>query len=207
MNRKKRNRRRALQVLFFAFLALLALLVRFRYAPYIREAAKNRVVNAVSNAINDAVNEQIAAGTVDYSSMALLEKDADGRITAVRTNMAEANRLKTETMALLSGRILETDTKELSVPMGNVLLPGLFSGRGPRIPVKIVSLTNTDAGFSTSFTQAGINQTLQQVTLTVAANVTVLTPVGTESVRVETDVVVSETVIVGTVPDSYFSMD
>ena len=101
---------------------------------------------------------------------------------------------------------MEISSEKLSVPLGSVLLPELFSGQGPRVPVRIVSMLTSDADFSTRFSQAGINQTLQQVTMTVTVRVTMMTPVGTETTEVSTDTVIAETVIVGTVPDSYFQL-
>ena len=101
MNRKRRNRRRWLLLILLAFLVLLVVLIRVRYVPYVRQAARTRVTNAVSNAVNQAVDDEIASDQVDYSEMAVLEKDADGKITAVRTDMAQANRLKSEIMQLL----------------------------------------------------------------------------------------------------------
>jgi len=206
MNRKRRNRRRWLLLILLAFLVLLVVLIRVRYVPYVRQAARTRVTNAVSNAVNQAVDDEIASDQVDYSEMAVLEKDADGKITAVRTDMAQANRLKSEIMQLLEKRIMEISSEKLSVPLGSVLLPELFSGQGPRVPVRIVSMLTSDADFSTRFSQAGINQTLQQVTMTVTVRVTMMTPVGTETTEVSTDTVIAETVIVGTVPDSYFQL-
>ena len=41
----------------------------------------------------------------------------------------------------------------------------------------------------------------------VIINMTVLTPVGPESVSASSEVVVAETVIVGSVPDSYVNVD
>jgi sporulation protein YunB len=207
MNRKSRNRRRWLLALLIAFLLFFALTLRFRYAPYVKEAAKTKVVNAVSAEINKAVNAQLASGSVNYSDMAVLEKDASGRITAVRTNMEQANRLKAETMSLLGKTIMDIDTSKLSVPLGNVLLPELFTGEGPGIPVKIVSLSTSDAEFSTRFTAAGINQTLQQTTLTVSVSLTLLTPVGTVPAQVSSNIVVAETAIVGSVPNTYLQLD
>ena len=53
---------------------------------------------------------------------------------------------------------------------------------------------------------AGINQTQQRITLRVCIEVSILTPFGSQSADVDTDVVVAETVIVGQVPESYFEI-
>ena len=103
MNRKKRNRRRFLLIALCALVLAVALTVRFRYVPFLREAARTRVVNVASDRINDAINAQISSGAVDYSRIIYLEKDVNGNITALRTNMAEVNRLKTLTLELLCG--------------------------------------------------------------------------------------------------------
>ena len=39
----------------------------------------------------------------------------------------------------------------------------LQSGKGPVVPVQIMSIRNSDASFHSSFAEAGINQTLQQL--------------------------------------------
>ena len=94
--------------------------------------------------------------------MVYFEKDINGRITALKTNMSEVNRLKTDVINLINDEILALDNTDLGIPFGSVFLPEFLSGRGPQIPVNILSIRNSEAAFSSSFTQAGINQTLHQ---------------------------------------------
>lgn len=206
MNRKKRIRRRVVLLGMMAAVLAAVLLVRFRFAPFIREAARTRVINLASDRINDKINEQIAGGSVDYGNIIILEKDAAGAVTAVRTNMAEVNQLKTETLALLSQELLEMDTEQLSIPLGSILLPELFAGTGPRLPIRVVSLSTTDADFFSEFTAAGINQTQQRILLRVTINICVQTPTGSETVEVSSELVVAQTIIVGAVPESYIRL-
>ena len=206
MNRKKRNRRRRLLFAFCVLVLAAALTVRCRYIPFLREAARTRVVNVASDRINDAINAQISSGAVDYTRVICLEKDTDGNITALRTNMAEVNRLKTLTLELLSEDLLEMDTQELRIPLGSILMPEFFAGKGPGLPVRVVALSTSDADFYSDFSSAGINQTLQRIVLEISLCMSVLTPAGTESVDVSTQIVVAETVIVGRVPESYFAL-
>jgi len=88
-----------------------------------------------------------------------------------------------------------------------LILPELFSGAGPRLPVKIMSVSTSDAEFRNEFSEAGINQSLQQIMMDVTISMTVLTPMGTETVTASSEVVIAETVIVGSVPDSYVKVD
>ena len=83
-------------------------------------------------------------------------------------------------------------------------MPEILSGRGMCIPVQILAIRNSDASFSSSFTEAGINQTLQQLTMDISVDVTILVLGRAESFTVTSQVVVAETIIVGQVPDTFF---
>jgi hypothetical protein len=92
----------------------------------------------------------------------------------------------------------------LGIPLGSLILPEFFSGRGGKIPVVIHSIRNSDANFYSTFSEAGINQTLQQLTMEILVDVTVLVFGQTASFTVSSHVVVAETVIVGQVPNTFF---
>lgn len=174
--------------------------------PLIRELAKAKVENQGQNVINEAIEEQLENGDIDYEHMVLLEKDLDGNVTALKTNMAEVNRLKTQTLAMTDATLLDLDVNEIGLPLGSVIFPTFFSGSGPRLPVKVLSISNSDAEFRNLFSEAGINQTAHQIMMDVIVDMTILTPVGTDTVRVVSSVVVAETVIVGNVPQSYVNV-
>ncbi|MCI5976143.1 MAG: sporulation protein YunB [Candidatus Faecousia sp.] len=190
-----------------AVLALLAvavlLVLRTKYRKVLMELAQTQMKNVTSDLINDAVDREIAEGTIQYDRLVYFEKDLEGRITALKTNMGEINRLKTETLALINQEILDMDSSALGVPIGSLVLPEVFAGRGFSIPIEILTIRNSDASFSSCFSQAGINQTLQQMKMDVFVDVTVLILGSTESFTVTSQVVVAETIIVGQVPNTY----
>lgn len=191
-------------VAIFVFAAVAVLLMlRGRYNAAIRSLAETQVKNSTSDLINDAVDKQIETGNIQYDRIVYFEKDLDGRITALKTNMSEVNRLKTDILNLINDEILALDTDDIGIPIGSLVLPELLSGKGPNIPVQILSIRNSDASFTSNFTEAGINQTLQQLTMEVSVDVTVLVLGETHSFTVTSQVVVAETVIVGQVPNTF----
>lgn len=183
---------------------VLLVLFRSRYNEPIRILAQTQITNATSDLINDAIDQQIEAGDIHYDRIVYFEKDLNGRITALKTNMSEVNRLKTSTLNLINDEILALDTSDIGIPMGSLFVSELFSGRGPIIPVEIISIRNSDAFFTSNFSQAGINQTLHQLSMSVLVDVAVLVLGETASFTVTSEVVVAETIIVGDVPDTFF---
>lgn len=184
--------------------AICVILFRVRYGDAIRDLAKTQVINSTSDLINDAVDKQIAAGNIQYDRIVYFEKDLDGQITALKTNMIEVNRLKTAILNIINDEILAMETGDLGVPIGSLILPEIFSGRGPDIPVQIISIRNSEGAFCSNFREAGINQTLQQIIMDVSVDVTVLVFGKTNHFTVNSQVIVAETIIVGKVPDTFF---
>ena len=201
--------RRWFRKLFWSSLLLLIagvvcfFLLRSQYRTVIRELAQTQVKNTTSDLTNDAIAKQIAEGVIQYDRIVYLEKDLNGRITALKTNMSEVNRLKTDILNIINDEILALDTSDIGVPLGSLFFPEFLSGKGPAIPVHILSIRNSDANFVSHFSQAGINQTLHTVTMEVSVDVAVLVLGESSSFTVTSEVLVAQTVIVGDVPDTF----
>lgn len=184
-------------------LLILLLSLRGKYRYVIADLAKTSVMNTTSDLTNDAIARQIADGNIAYDRIVFFEKNLDGQITALKTNMSEINRLKTDVLKIINDEILALDNSDIGVPIGSLFLPEVFSGKGPAIPVRILSIRNSDADFVSSFSQAGINQTLHRLNMEVSIDVAVLVLGETSSFTMSSQVVVAETIIVGQVPQTY----
>lgn len=189
----------ALLLVAFAVFAI----IRHKYDNVIRQLAEVQIRNSTSDLTNDAIAKQIANGNIAYDRIVYFEKDLDGRITALKTNIGEVNRLKTDILNIINDEILALDSSDLGIPLGSLFLPEFISGKGPEIPVHIIAIRNSDATFVSHFSEAGINQTLHQVTMVVSVDVAVLVLGKTDTFTMTSEVVVAETVIVGAVPDTF----
>lgn len=177
--------------------------LRSKYRLVIGDLAQTSVKNATSDLANDSVAQQIENGNIQYDRIVYFEKDINGRITALKTNIGEINRLKTDILNIINGRILALDAADIGIPIGSLFLPEFFSGKGPAIPVHILAIRNSDATFSSNFIQAGINQTLHQLVMEVNVEAAVLVLGETSTFQVSSQIVVAETVIVGEVPNTF----
>lgn len=203
MNRLKRRRRKLAAILLLLTFVSGAILFQLRIAPMLRQIAKNKVVNAVSDAIFRAVSRQLQTGSVDYSRIIGLEKDSGGKISALTTDMEQVAKLKTEILQLLDEEIAAMDDEEMAVPVGSLLFPTFFAGRGFSIPVRILALNSTNADFYSTVRSLGINQSVQQIRITFTVSLSFLTPAGISDTDVTSDVLAAQTILLGDVPESY----
>ncbi len=196
------------RILWLCMISIIAAMVCFllflnKYHAVIGILAQTQVKNATSDLINDAIDKQISNGTIQYDRMIYFEKDLEGKITALKTNMSEVNRLKTDLLNLINDEILAMDADHLGIPLGSLLFPEIFAGKGPNIPVQILTIRNSEADFFSEFSQAGINQTLQKLNMQVSVDVAVLVLGKVDHFSISSQVVIAETVIVGQVPDMF----
>ena len=84
------------------------------------QLATTRVTNMVNRIVTQAVNETIDSGEIKYDDLISFEKDNDGKITAVKSNMPEFNRLQSKILNVVLERISEVSTKDLSIPVGSL---------------------------------------------------------------------------------------
>ena len=170
---------------------LTAILLHLR--PMLVKLATARCSNTVSRIVVAAVNDAVEQGWMEYGRLVSFDKDSDGRVTALRSNMAEFNRLQTAVADDVLERLGQVSASELAVPLGTLTGSPLLAGRGPKLTVKM----------ETMGTAAGINQTKHQILLDVDVYVTILLPGITTYTKVSNEISVAETVIVGSVPQTY----
>ena len=199
------NRQRWAIWLTLTGIALLALLILLlaHLRPVLTSMASARVSNSVNRIVAAAVEEAIQRGDINYEAFVTFEKDATGRVTALRSNVAEVNRMQSAISEEILHRLSEVSTSELRIPIGTLTGSALLSGRGPYITVRMQAVGSASAVVRNEFSAAGINQTRHQILLEVDVYMSILLPGIRTSTTVANEIAVAETVIVGSVPESY----
>ena len=199
------GRQRVLIWLTVIFTLLLALTVAvvLHMKPVVVDLATARTSNAVNRIVVAAVNDAVDSGRIDYEQLVDFDKDAEGHVTALRSNMAAVNRLQASIADDILQRMAEVSSTDLAIPIGTLTGSPLLAGRGPCRRVRMQSLVTASARFDNQFSSAGINQTRHRIILDVDVQVSILLPGLTTYTKVSNEISVAETVIVGGVPETY----
>ena len=204
MKRRKKKKR---IVLFIAVILGLSLFIvsyiERSFEPIIRTMAISRSEVLLSQEIANEVNETMIESGLTYGDIVSFVLDKDGRINAMTTNIITANRLKSSLALSILTRITNVDGTELGIPIGNLTGISVLAGRGPEMRVKVIPIGSVQTELSSQILSAGINQTRHRIIMEVTSNVDIILPSETVSTTVSVNVVIAETVIVGSVPDTY----
>ena len=198
----KNCRRLALVILILIVAAGLGLLtIRFQriFMEYAVNVCEDSAIKEINTLMEDGVS--LPSGRICRTYGA--ERDSDNRITALRTDIIAVGKVKARIVNGLFDRLDYLEETQTEVPLGTVFAPNLFTGMGPRVKVGLAGLAQMEAQFVSAFTSAGINQTRHRILIEVHAGFRILTPFGGEDREIVSTYPVTDTVIVGTVPERY----
>ena len=156
-----------------------------------QEAARGYVLEALAQ----AVEEELEAQDDAYIQA---QRDENGQVLTVEADAAALNRLKAGVLERLVPRL--KGRARVWVPVGSLTPVALLNGRGFCLPVQLGLEGSADVSFNTQLLSAGVNQSLHRVTMTVRAQVYSQSQRFSACVEEETATVLSETLVVGPVP-------
>ena len=203
---KGRHRRRSKLGLFLPLVLILVAAISWFLGDLATQMAVSDATDIVTKTVNDSINEVIGKGVYGFDYFITLEKDGEGNVTAISSDMTHINTLSTE---ILNSVIESTDNGiiKINIPAGNLSGLNLLLNKGPDIQVDIIMLTSSRVDFRNEMVSCGINQAKYQLVLEVTVDIDILVPWGTESATTVTEVIVADTVIVGKVPNTYLNME
>ncbi|MBQ9902093.1 MAG: sporulation protein YunB [Clostridia bacterium] len=202
----KRNFRRRLVALLAAGMAIFAA-VNYSINPILKKMTAIQAAYIANIAIDRAAAEVLAEEDISYGDLIRLSTLSDGTVSSMSANIREMNRFKTEISKAIQQRLLDCCEREVSIPIGTLTGIDLFSGRGVSVRMKIQLYGNVTANLRSEFDAAGINQTRHQIICDVKVGVSAIIPGCSSYTEVENSFTVSETVILGSVPDSFTNVE
>ena len=173
--------------------------VNGRIRPIMIDLGSAQINNEVVSLLHKAVEE----APLPYEQVVSLEKDAQGRVTLLKSDMNAVSAYRSKLVKQLIDSVDELQARKVSVPLGSLTGIELLSGRGPGIPVKVLSIGVVQSEFENLFTSAGINQTRHQIMLNITVDTKIVMPGINNNTKVNTQICIAETVIVGTVPEHF----
>ena len=202
MKKRRRHFKIWIVVFFVALAAVGYILVDNSIRPTILSLSEARLRAIAVKAMNEAVRETIG-NDISYSDLINIQKDDQGKITLVSANTVLMNNLAASTAIAAQDKILNIGEQGISIPLGTVLGGQMLTGRGPAIEVRVEPVGSVTTDFKTEFEAAGINQTRQKIFIVLNATVRILVGNTAQTVEISTQVLISETIIIGDVPQSY----
>ena len=195
-------RRRVVIGLIALLLISLVIVAMVNVTKVLKAIAEANMRSITTVAVNDAIYYTLSDG-IRYEDLVTVERGDDGTIRSITSNAFQINRIARDTAYMSQQNLQEMSEDGIEVPLGAFLGIEAWAGFGPKIHIKIIPISNVSCAFSSKFVAEGINQTKHSIYLDVVADISIVMPSGTSNFASLTEVLIAESVIVGTVPDVY----
>ena len=202
-NRKYKQKKLSIRIkiiIIVAFVSIIAVLLDRQMRPLIKSVVFSQAQTVSTNVINQVVADELSRLDIDYSDIVDIQKDDDGKILAVSTDMKKVNSLKSLMTLSIQEKISTMDMQKTKIPFGTFTGTEIFNGRGPKIPIDVTMSGSVIMDFKSEFVSAGINQTKHRLYLDVSSEVLAFIPGYPVNTVVKTSILIAETIIVGEVP-------
>lgn len=192
-----------LVILIFIIVVLNIIIVFFdkRVMPAITEMATIMAKSQTLNIINEK-SVEILSKEFNYDQMIKIQKNNEGNIILVQADTIKLNYLAAKLSTECNKELSEMKNSEIKVPLGWLSDKSVFYNLGPKITMGIEPMGNMSTSYESKFESAGINQTRHKIYLNVNAKIRLKLPMRNQDIEVTTQVPVSDTIIVGKIPNN-----
>lgn len=204
--KRKAFRKRLILILIGIVLISYAVIYYFSRVvdPVILSYGEQNVSRIVSLSCNDAISQ--ASSQISYDDLITISYNTDGSISYIKADAENINKIS-NMLAHLTQNCLDNYSKfGYQIPLGTLSGIGILSGKGSLINFSINPIGSVICKFNTSFSQAGINQTLHKICVCIESDISLILPFQTKVIKKSAEFLLSECVIVGKIPSTYFNI-
>lgn len=192
-------------ICIFLVFVIIAVIMDIKMRPIIETVGGSALKNSLSNVLDGAVNDMVDELGVRYENMVDIQKNADGKITAITLNSTYINGYKAEISDRCSDRLAQFNETTVPIPLGSLIGGSFFNGKGFWIDVDATIYGFAVTDVVSEFESAGINQTRHIIYLNVQASAHAYMGLCHLNETVDETIILVETIIVGEVPQSYYT--
>ena len=164
----------------------------------------------VENSLKGDITREINAvfvkkfESVDDKLFKKINMHRDGNIESIEINASVINLICNEISSGIHEMIIQRENY-YGMPMGNTLGLAYFSGQGPEIGVNVIPSGYVEYTIDSSLESAGINQSLYSIRAEFDVTIRCLAPFHETDVTISVPMIISETLILGKVPQILFT--
>ncbi|MEY8000354.1 sporulation protein YunB [Clostridium sp. Mt-5] len=179
--------------------------VNAKISPAIVTAADVQTRAIITETINSVIIEEYSK-QFDYKDIIDIEKDKQGNIVMIRANTLKMNKIACDVAIKCQQRLKNIGKVGLKLPLGYIMKNNLLAFFGPNITVKMQPVGYIETKYLSSFESVGINQSRHKIYVQVNTNMRIIIPLGIEDIKVKNEVPISETIILGKVPETAINL-
>ncbi len=190
--------------ILFAIVLSIFLFFNLYINPVIITISEAKVQSITAQSVSSAVQTVINTPNL-YDELIDIKTDTEGKITAFSVRSVLINKLAREVGKLSQQNLQLAGSEGVDIPIGTLSGIPFLVGVGPSICFKVQPIGTLTSSFYSEFTSAGINQTNHRIYMNMQASVSMVLPTASRTIKTNTQILLCESIIIGTVPATYLN--
>ena len=189
-------------ILVGALCALMAVAFDAFIRPTLDKLLDYKCRTVAERVISDCVFSRLT-GADDIGNVMNFTFDSDGRIAAMSADQAKINSIKALVNDGVNDGLADIKGQTVGISVGTLSGIPFMYGMGPELTFFLEPKGRADTKLVSSFKNSGINQTIHSIILEVDTELSPMIPGFSGTVELSYDILLAQTVIVGSVPGQY----
>lgn len=185
-----------------AVFAVLFYVFHQQLSKHMAEICEYKGRQTATEIITDSINTSLDEEMGGYI---IVERDSEGKITSIETDAKAVTALQNKICERINESLSEIENKTLSVPVGTLSGITFLSGRGSDVSLKLHQVGAVDSELKSEFVSSGVNQTKHRLSIAISVEITAVLPLHSTDMTIRSEYLLSETIIVGEIPDVYLN--
>lgn len=207
--RKKRSlsaKKKLYIALAIIFLVIILIIIYLHCVvnPILIDATEAKVQSLTQQAVESAVYDVIKDENV-YDNLIEIVKDSNNDVQMITANAYEINLFSKEVLSSAQKNLNNLVNAGVEVGIGTFTGLTFLTDKGPKVKLKLAPIGTVYTTFHSEFISAGINNTLHKIYLLVKTDVNIILPTDTKTINTTTELLITESMIVGKIPDTYLN--
>jgi len=209
VNRDEKQQKKLRKIIQITIVLCIAFLVVDVILKAIEPIIDVQCISMAKSIATRISNEQATAVMANYQYEDLMNvtKDENGNIKLLSSNMITINQIISDIPILIQNELDKVNHNKFYIKLGSFTGSKILAGRGPDIEIKMSVIGHIETDLRSEFSEAGINQTLHRIYLEVKCHVVILTPFHSIEEEIINQVLLTEGVIVGNIPSTYYNLE
>lgn len=209
---KKRHKKYTKTNKFYTLIFIIILIIIISTAsfaiasyPIFVASCKTAAGSKANHIVNDEIQKIMKNYT--YNDLINIEKDSNGDVVLMKSNTVLINQLTSQIVSNVQNSIDHTPTIMVYINYGSVSGISILKHLGPKFDIELEAAGKIDTEIKSEFQSVNVNQTLHKIYLNLNTSVSILTPIGVYGKDIASKVLLTEAIIVGDVPDTYYHLE
>lgn len=192
--------------IFLIFCGLIIPIILFLHSAYPILIASCET--AAGSKANEIITTEVmnVMDNYSYDELFFTQTQEESNIVLIQSNTILINKITNQIIGNIQKRIDNSPTTKVYINLGSVSGVTILRNFGPKFDIELETAGTIKAHIKSEFQSVGVNQTLHKIYLEINTSIGILTPFGCFGKEVETENLLTESVIVGSVPETYYNL-